>query len=701
MKRLTAALAALLLSASLARATTYDVVLIDSRQSNGTTTNAIGQYNADMARDCLLHVFRTARTNYKVIPSSNVKTEYLRTGVFVSPTGQVDSARCVVFASFLAGFYAASSAGCRPDSALRVARGGPQVPWLCLIDSSNEIDNTTATTPYFDDNLILGEARACSTGVSGPKLTGPIIYPYTKADPTLRWRFCSYVAGFTRNLAQSPAGGMRVVLGGANPIFATEAVGATNSQFPCSMPTIDQAGVSAGEDSIFVWDRLFNIATLPTAKTATFVSWGGSGFNNQDSLAVAAYGYGGAIAERGLDILMYGLAHFDSLTSGLIFKNMPGPRRLAVVVDGGLARNLRRLNIGIQDSDTASFYSTLDSLRLSNIPITFGVNVDSASSYTRDIIKLRECSPARFSPQVWTGIMDTTRVGRFPNGGRLVDIFGRWRQRAFFGDSATHAVYATNDTSIYWQLKWAKALTDSLFPGRSSGFCMPPMDDYSPINLRPNSQSGAFGNPSKVDSVLYVIGLAGFTGLRINGAYTDSDARYRGAFTNPRGWHWQAGAYRNNCDGRFLSLLAHSGYELQGGISWANSYVDSVAPYDTSAIGRSRMDRVMFGIWNQAGTWDSDGLGNPRPFVSSFDTWRDVKYVFEDYQDPQLPYTAQSRHRNAQIFTMSCSDLSGKQPDPARTGWLFIRWIDSWMKACNQAAGRTLMTWSYPEDIEP
>src|SRR6185503_16866571 len=106
-------------------------------------------------------------------------------------------------------------------------------------------------------------------------------------------------------------------------------------------------GVSAGNDSIWVWDRLWaNLASCPNAKTQTFASIAGEGFNVADSSAFANVAGTGGNGEFGFDFLMAALCHFDSLTLSqtgrrLIFGNMRAPRKVALTIDGGLTRRQR------------------------------------------------------------------------------------------------------------------------------------------------------------------------------------------------------------------------------------------------------------------------------------------------------------------------------------------------------------------------
>jgi hypothetical protein len=436
----------------------------------------------------------------------------------------------------------------------------------------------------------------------------------------------------------------------------------------------------------------------------TFVQMSGGGYDNTDSLANIPPASEGTPGEFGFDILLAGMCHFDSLTLAnngrrLIFGNMKKPRMLALTVDGGLARSLRYYGYrpGIDPRDTTSFYSTLDSLKAHGIPVTFGVNVDSASSYQRDIIKLREVGLARFTPQVWTGCVgDTLLYGTAGiNQRRFVDIFGQHRNRAFVGDGTGLGA----DTSIATKLRKARLVVDSLFPGRVSRFLMAPNDDYSPKQMRKSQNSSIGGSYSYAESLLYAAYTAGFRSMRVDGKYTDADPAVN--TTNPRGWFTQSQWKRIAINGERFALLAHSGFELSGGVHYAWSAKDSVAPQDSSTYGQGEHGRCMVGMWDIARLNDSDVQKNPGPSVPEAYTWRDVQWRFEDSQSPEFDYSSHAFYAPCRVMRLACSDLSGRQPDPSRNGWLQIPFIDSWFKACNMLAGKTIMKWAYPEDIEP
>jgi hypothetical protein len=112
--------------------------------------------------------------------------------------------------------------------------------------------------------------------------------------------------------------------------------------------------------------------------------------------------------------------------------------------------------------------------------------------------------------------------------------------------------------------------------------------------------------------------------------------------------------------------------------------------------------RVICGMWDMVGVYDGDVHPNPGAAeLQKTYPWRDVQYRFEDVQDPVFGYSAFAHYANCRVMRLDCSDLSGRQPDPARTGWLQIKGINDWMKACNALLGKTLVQWDYPENVLP
>jgi len=705
-KKLTAAIALLLVALSApVGARTYDIGVVRDKVPSGLeSTDTLTALLSKEAWGVVRNVLNLTGADYTVVQSVNVSTSDFRNGIITRGNGTVDSVRTwMVTTAFPTRKLNGKILNWNMSYIMQSAQDscGVSVPSLYLMDNAGQMGQLGAGWGIIErfDDASGGSSPACSTGVYGLSTAETTTFPYVYTSPTLRWRYMTYACGFRLN-PTPPAGGSRAVLGGSLPAFKEEATTAGNSQFPLSMPSIDQSGVSAGEDTVFVWDRLW--AHCAGAQPMTFVSWGGAGAFIADSL-VNAFATPpwelGKRSEVALDLLMFGLAHFDSVAFGQIgrrpiFGNMKSPRRIALIVDGALTRNRRQDYPGILEDDTASFYSTLDSLSKYNIPVTFGVNVDSASSFQRDIIKLRGVSNARFTPDVWTGV----RSGASTDTRRFVDIFGFGRSRAFVGEGS---LTDTGDSTIYTQLKRARVVCDSLFPGRASRFVIPPDDDYSPLNLKRSSRSST-GGYSLVDSLMYAITLAGFNGVIVNGKYTTSNPARPGAATNVKGWHTKAGRYRNAIDNKWLTVLNHTGYDLRGAMHWSNSISDSVAPYDSSAAGHQQYDRSVMGMWAMNGKYDYDTSGNQGTAFPGWYVWRDVKYNFEDYQDPVFGAVAfYAPFIEGQVWKVFASDFSGEYPAPARCGWLQIKQLDSWMRAVNLAAGKTIVSWAHPEDIEP
>lgn len=692
-------LGSLLLSCT-AQAGSYDIMVIRPKIQSITTVQLREvQTIYDQNFQTLTDILNLVGANYSVYtsreaaPNSRAVSEYIRTGIFARNTGLADTAACVIISSFIP----ASLSGAVIDSLTRIARGGPLVPICYLLDSAVEASNLGGS-PYMDD---AGSASVRdSAGVSGVKANpSPAGAPVLANGSRASWVQSVYSSGYVRNASQAPAGGLRPLL-----YASTTGEGLVlpflqqNSVWVDSLPFLN----TQAADTLLVWDRLWNIATLPTAKPMTFISWGGAGLSSGDSLS-AANSTERPSAEGALDILMYGLAHFDSLTGGKVFGRMKRPLQLAITVDGALTRNDRKRVPGIVNADTTAYYATLDSVAALGIPITFGVNVDSAASYGRDIIKLKSISQARFTPQSWKGQQrgasgDTTNGAGSGNASKnnIVDPFGRYRLRAFVGDTA-----AVADSSVYGLLLRARMRCDSIFGSdRGSLTLLAPYDDYSPKNMLALS--------STPDSLISAFVAAGFQAVRSNNRWSNS---FPGIGTegklNPRGWFTSQKTLRNplypTTGQPVFKVVCDGGYPLWGGYR-QGKHLDDSTTVPPSQIGHVERMRVL-GEMLVGKRYDFDIWGNYGSIVGAgIYAWRDINQHTEDFQAPGMGTSLSSSSYiggRGNVMMLHASDFSGRTSDPARVGWWHMKHLVVMMRACNQAAGRSIFTFCYPEEITP
>jgi hypothetical protein len=370
---------------------------------------------------------------------------------------------------------------------------------------------------------------------------------------------------------------------------------------------------------------------------------------------------------------MVALAALDSAAGGLVFDNKDKlPLRVAITVDGLCARSVATNSGGIVPSDTSRFYGTLDSLQTLDVPLVFGVNLDSAATYPRDLQYAKDAiAKARFTPQGRSGVDSTAAGNGNASNIQTRDAFRRYRNAAM---AVGVAGGAAGDTSLYALLHYAILRGDSLWPGRSSRFALPVDDDWSPYNLRAN-QAGP-----TVDSVLYAYRKAGYKGIRINGSWAES--RPNKTRNNPRGFTPEQGNYAIRYGtvekGDGFKLLAHNGGGTFGSVSFGLGVTDSTAPAADQP---------------QSYTWSSvrrfwDGLFGYWPIL-----------VGSDGEN------ATGETQRCRILRMSAQELAGAGTDTwkstQRPGWWAIKQVVMPIRIMNRLAGRSIMVVDYPENCQP
>jgi hypothetical protein len=515
------------------------------------------------------------------------------------------------------------------------------------------------------------------------------------------------VPGGLRPLLKGSLGGSHISLNGQG--------GGLNSQWPDSLPYY-----SASNETTYVWDRLWqNLASCPNAKTMTFCNWKGTGLP-EDSVTVLGnpgdQTYRHGPSEGDLTVMRFGLAHFDSLIGGRLFTNGPAVR--GIVVEGAVGRGVRRWMGGIQPADTSVFYSSLDSLAAWGTPVTFAANVnnDSATTYARDIIKLKSVRSARFTPYATTGVFDTSAtsmgagLGKTSNS-RWVDPWGRWRRRVFVGDFNNWA-----DTSVATAARRQIAACDSIFERPTVRVMCPPYDDWSPGAWGATTPYIAKANSRLyADSMMYALSRGGFIGVLANGQSDECNLSVSGGvgYTNPRGYIGTQGWYRPKFNGTTTDPTT-------GVVSYAGATMDPfmVLTHYGGAPNLGKTQRFTFGdtsfVTTSDGTFDflpytldrANGFWTKRwlnadswPLAASFfspsyySTWKNIAVLQDDFAFPNP--------KKSHVLRLFCSDLSGADHNPARTGLHVIRSLQQGMTATNLAAGRTLVRLGYLDEVRP
>lgn len=611
----------------------------------------------------------------------DVKTEWARNGYTVrggvfsgsgaSAPGYVDQYDAVVFFGPVGG---SGAARCRPDSMSRYTKY-PKVPFA-WIGHSVEIAGVGAMNVFSG----AGPTPADTCGASGNPF-----YSYNGvrlAGSNTSWTTMAYTQAFP--VAAAP--NSRTVIA---PLLLARANNYLDSELTGTNCTwCNQTRPEGDLDSAYVIKKLWT----DIADAKPFVVGIMSQFVTADSSGVFVP------TEGEMTIALSVLAVLDSASGGRVFGDKPVI--MAPVMDKGLHRGERRGPNGIFYADTAGHYAIVDSIKANGIPLTvaFDTNADTVAAYSRDLIKYAQAASIHFTPQVWLGVMDTTKAAAKGNTGLMLqrDVFGRWRNRGAYGDSLRHTVTGS-DTTLAAGLYAMRARGDSILAAygvsgsRISRILIAPDDDWSPKFMR----KGPSPSP-KPDSVLYAMKQAGFEGVIVDLQDAEANVNRGGAFaaTNPRGWFAKEMNYRSRLLSEF-KLLGHAGYPWMGGRAQFSTYSDSTLPFDSLNVGIQYMEL--------ARAWYAAFL----PADRSFDVW--------PYNNPSAvnvrPYWDNNHfHRAdfvyglrgpAHIIRFSASDFSGAPAAPAANGFHVLKSIQQACMAINAFAGRTIVRLGYPDEIQP
>lgn len=650
-------------------------------------------------------ILRSTGANFSTVPYSGTKTEWLRTGAQVwnlgnrtplapGPDSYVEQFDGVI--QIGGNVNAIAPLTTRPDSLTRLTvqgRSGRAVPMLMMRDNSG---------------LLLGAgtkfSAADSAGVTaddnGP---GKAIYFAGDGNAFLSHAYVAAGTGFY------DTGDIRRILFGGVPSIEYMASASDDNLGVRPCRQCDSLQSYASNDTLILWDRQYN-KRIPHANTIVFAQAFGAGAAS-DSLQNSDYSDWRPPTEGDFAVMLAALAHLDSLVRA--DTNSAGVRRngkvlgdkvikIAPIVYGGLARGERHAwkspgaAQGILASDTSAFYAILDSVNALGIPITFAINPDSASSYERDLIKMKQVGKARFTPQIWNGIADTTKAGLQNAKYRPVDVFGRYRNRFAIGDDSGLGA----DSSIKTLAKNALRLVDSLTSGRVSRVAVAPDDDWSPLNT-----NGVLKGSGRVliDSVLYALQQAGYVGVVSDAQDPDASGMKREgpAASNPRGFYNRQQSFSSGSVSglRDFKILTHTGYAIMGGRAQTITPADSLPPYVNGNIGLvyKELARVWSGALldfdNSYDTWPYDDIASP--------AYRNYDNILQRKVDRTQAAAGRPVVRG-NVYRLSCADLSGR-PDgpPAANGYHVLKALRNAMLAINKLAGRTVVTFAYPEDIEP
>jgi hypothetical protein len=754
---LLSALAALMLLPAVAGARILVITeKMDSKASTGTDTqtqsDAFNKQQDRMIGACV-DVFNTTGVSYDMVQITSMANKWIKDGKLVrsyrsSGGVGIDSSYTqydgVIILNALGRAvsnnltnqrpWPPSQIGCYPCSLTRAVTMYPRRPVLFLFGAMNAAAPSQTGGPWGNfTGSAIAAAAACSTGAShaaggnaSPDLS------YSVNDKTRGWLSPSNI--ITPGVGSSgilPS--VSATAGGVRPLLLTKSspyhVVMSTASGRVSPAWADSFRTGGGADTASVWERLmtgwagttYNGESIPSNARLVFANVMGAS-PCVDSISGANLGEALTPCEFDAPTLLFALAHLDSLTGGKVWESSTSklPLRAAVTIDGAFTRTGRQFAGGTNITDSTVVKASLDSLAALGIPVTVGVNVDSIAAYPYEVAWWNKLPTARFTPQAWVGVdrhvlnpayqsatstVDTstfaTTVGTWTTyaGGStytpLVDIFGRFRNRAFYGDSSALHTVAGSDSSIYQQLLAGRQVVNTYWPNKVSGLLLAPRDAYRPKNF--NSKTGGF------DSLAYVVRLAGFIALRTDVQAGDADpSRWRGNRLLIRGGYPNQGVLPNNLGTtEGLRMLGQSGHSISG--SFYDAGIRAINPDTAAAITE------FYGSSN----------GHPTPPIPSTivarfwhgfvhdrftdDDWFPQGYNVGPYQNVLYPLEDNfSPMRRASILKLHVSDFGGiSGGPPKRPGWWAVKGLANSFAAINAKAGRAVVVLSYPEEIVP
>lgn len=743
MKKITLAALALLLVASVASAKV--LVVTERLDSRATTTGGetvpqsayLLKMQDRMIAACV-DVFNMTGMTYDIVPVSATRTRWLASGRSVTNwTGfnsdssytQYDAViilnangRTLANGVTVQRPWPPSQTGCYPCS-LTTVKNYPKVPVLFLFGATNASSNNQNGGPVGAWSSIGTGAAVCSTGVT--HTAGSTAMPnlhYPAGFPTSGWLSASNIwpggdgSGLLISSATSAAtpGGVRALLTvKSSPLHLM-----MSSVAKVTPAWVDSFKTGGGADTVTVWERPMvgwaGTGTVPANAHLVFANIMGSSGCVDSIETNFGNGETNIPCEFDAPTLLFALAHLDSLAGGKVWDKSTSklPLRAAVTIDGAFTRAGRMFAGGAYLPDSSVLKATLDSLNTLGVPLTVGVNVDSIASYPYEIAWWNKLSNARISPQAWVGVdrfafnpayqsasttTDTTAYANLNwSSSRPVDVFGRYRNRAFLGDSTTLHTVAGSDSSVLQGLLAIRSIARTYFPNRAlSGLLMAPRDDYSPKN--------AFDKVRWLDSLVYVARLAGFSCIRTNVQAGDADpGRFRGNVKLLRGGVPTQGFAENQIGGgQAMSFLGHAGHSISGSQYLANvraidpdtaaaltEYYGTTSGVPTTPIPNATVGRFWHGFVHDIFT-DEDWFPNRY----NIDAFTGVVNPREDNFSPM---------RHASILKMHVSDFGGiPNGPPKRPGWWAVKSLANSFAAINAKAGRPVCVFDWPENIVP
>jgi hypothetical protein len=280
-----------------------------------------------------------------------------------------------------------------------------------------------------------------------------------------------------------------------------------------------------------------------------------------------------------------------------------------------------------------------------------------------------------------------------------VDVWGRFRNRAFYGDSLYHSVTGSDSSITQGLIASRNNLAALVGSERLSPTFIAPEFDYSPKQMRVGQ------NHNQLDSLMWSVRAGGGSALIVFTKGRDMDPQYNK--TNPVGFldrervHTITTASKA---GQQVKLLGVTASPVYGSAKFINASVtDTVPPYCNPTCPGPNV-----AVAHESRFWNGFFPTSARDYqFDSYDNFVSDQGIYLDSRDRLY---GQSRASvcvlPAQLFGGGQLDygyghIPNAQTYPAMQGWLIFKHIANVAKAANRIAGRKIIDIAYPEDIEP
>ena len=543
------------------------------------------------------------------------------------------------------------SGGYNPDTLTR-AVGWPSIPQLFFGTPTTNGANFACTA-------------TCSTGVGGSETIFNsnglgLTFHSPGYDEAFKIKDAVYFKNTANGIRLISTPGLtkaRIVASLSSLSFNTN--GNSSAQWPDSVARPATYFSSPNADSAMIWTR-----ARSTVEPA------------QLTFALPIYVTNGGV-DAPIGLVAQAIALFDSSTGGQVIGQKRGwtPPTMAFVISGAFTRSTSQPSTNRLDShglqcatlcDSTLLKAGIDSLASLNVPVTVCVNVDSVGSFPYEKAWWTRLPNVRFAPEcrmaVGSSVQNAGAASRYISP----DPFGYVRARTLGSYAQIAGTTACNgiDTSQVCLLTYTKGRLDSIpeFNGRVGRFIMAAAADYLPSNFTRANLPGE-------DTLTAAMKRAGFDCAGVDvirgGAGLQSSWNSSGGMISP-----QTGA-PNNYSLRQRS--ARSAFAL-GKFSWL-----TFRGIDENTTGTGYVNHD---ITNE--------------FMNGFFT--------PLWYNADLPYWNHEFRTRLSLFVVRPGDLGTMESataNPVRPGYHNIRWIVNQVRLVNKFAGRKVINFGFPEDIQP